>query len=391
VKRKTVIALAVAIPLVVLVVWVARNSYWAEVTLPMPPRGEALTNPFYAAQHLVEALGSRAVRDRQLVPVPHDSVIVLSAWNWSLSHPRRAALEQWVESGGRLVVDRTLLDTEEDFERWSGIIQTEQDAVPARTERKTDDPCVTLREEHRGTTSAAGSAGARYEVCHLDVEWSLTSERKATWALRDATNVHAIRVPVGRGSVTMINANPFRYRYLLDGDHARLLVAATELRKADDVHFLSEDDAPWLLTLAWQHGAPVVATAFVIVALVLWRGVIRFGPLAAPDQTARRSLAEQIRGTGRFALVHGGGESLHGACVRALDEAARRRVKAYTGLSADQRADALAQLTGFNRNALAAAVQPHSGTHGAGALRRSIAFLETARRHILKQDKHGTR
>jgi hypothetical protein len=198
----------------------------------------------------------------------------------------------------------------------------------------------------------------------------------------------------------MINANPFRYRYLLDGDHARLLVAATELRKADDVHFLSEDDAPWLLTLAWQHGAPAVATMFVIVALVLWRGVVRFGPLAPPDQTARRSLAEQIRGTGRFALVYGSGESLHAACVRALDEAARRRVKTYGSLSADERTDALAQLTGFNRNALAAAVQPYSGAHGSTALRRAIAFLETTRRHILRrdrrdgrdrQDKHGTR
>jgi hypothetical protein len=75
-------------------------------------------------------------------------------------------------------------------------------------------------------------------------------------------------------------------------------------------------------------------------------------------------------------------------------------VKTYGSLSADERTDALAQLTGFNRNALAAAVQPYSGAHGSTALRRTIAFLETTRRHILRrdrrdgrdrQDKHGTR
>jgi hypothetical protein len=393
VTRKGLIALAVAVPLVLLVVWVARNSYWAEVTLPMPPKGEALTNPFYAAQRLVEALGARSVRDRQMVPVPSDSVIVLSAWNWSLSRTRRHALEQWVESGGRLVVDRTVIDTEDDFERWSGIVQIENDAVPATTRRTRDDRCVTLREEHHETAAATGSAVASYDVCNADEDWSLASDRKVPWALRNSVGIQAIRVPIGRGSVTMINANPFRYRYLLDGDHARLLVAATQLRKADDVHFLSEDDAPWLLALAWQYGAPVVASLFVIVALVLWRSAVRFGPLAAPDQRARRSLAEQIRGSGRFALRHGSGESLHTACVRALEEAARRRVKTYSSLDAGDRAGALAQITGFNRNALAAAVQPYSRAPGVNELRRTIAFLETARRQILgldRQDKHGT-
>jgi hypothetical protein len=380
-KRKGLVGLSVGVAVVLLIVWVARNSYWAEVTMPLPPKGEALTNPFYAAQRFAEALGAHTVRDRQLGAPRSDAVIVLSAWNWSLSHTRRQALERWVESGGRLVVDRTVIDGEDDFERWSGIVEAERERGAGTSARRTADRCVPLREEHR---SAAASPGrSTYDVCSVDEAWSLTSERNATWSLRGASGIQAIRVPVGRGSVTMINANPFRYRYLLDGDHARLLVAATQLQRADEVHFLSEDNAPWLLTLAWQHGAPVITMLCVIVALALWRGVIRFGPLAAPDHAARRSLAEQIRGTGRFALLHGGGESLHAACVRALDEAVRRRLKTYSGLGIDDRAEALASITGFNKNALAAAIQPHSTSGGSSELRRTIAFLETARRHIL--------
>ena len=49
-----------------LVTWIASNTYWAEVTMPMPPKGEALTNPFYAAQRFAEALGARTSWDRQL-------------------------------------------------------------------------------------------------------------------------------------------------------------------------------------------------------------------------------------------------------------------------------------------------------------------------------------
>src|SRR3954471_20140754 len=104
-KRKGLIALFIGVALVLLIGWVATNTYWAEVAMPLPPTGEALTNPFYAAQRFAEALGGRTVRDRQIAAPAADSVIVLSAWNWSLSHPRRLALERWVESGGRLVVD----------------------------------------------------------------------------------------------------------------------------------------------------------------------------------------------------------------------------------------------------------------------------------------------
>src|SRR6185503_10625564 len=106
---------------------------------------------------------------------------------------------------------------------------------------------------------------------------------------------------------------------------------------------------------------------------LLWRGGVRFGPLAAPAPTARRSLAEQIRGTGRFALHHGGSEALHAASVRALDEAARRRVAGYAALPAKARTDA---------DALAAAVynprarRPHD-------VRNTIALLETARRRLI--------
>ena len=130
------------------------------------------------------------------------------------------------------------------------------------------------------------------------------------------------------------------------------------MRRGDDVHFISEDDHPSLLALLWQYGAPVVMLSLTLVALVLWRGGVRFGPLAAAPDAARRSLAEQIRGTGQFALRHGGGNSLHAASVRALDEAAQTPDSELRAVCPpSERAAALARLTGLDRDALAAAVQ----------------------------------
>jgi hypothetical protein len=198
-----------------------------------------------------------------------------------------------------------------------------------------------------------------------------------------------VRVPVGRGSVTAINASPFNHRSLLDGDHGRLFVASVGLRPGDEVHFLSEDDHPSLLALLWIHGSPVVVLALAAITLGLWRNSARFGPLVNEPPAARRSLAEQIRGTGQFALRSGDGESLHAASLRALTEAAARRVPGYARLSPSDQAAALARLTGFDRDAFTAAAY-HAGLRTPNELRNTIAFLETARREILSSPPAST-
>jgi hypothetical protein len=385
--RARTISVLVGISLVALIAWVASNTYWGDVRVPMPPTGEALTNPFYAVQRFADALGARTAWDRVLVTPPSTkSVIVLSAWHWNLISSRREALERWVESGGRLVVDRTLTGGEDEFEHWSGVrreYRVDRTAESAHADRE---GCGSFREEHNGIPSSG--AAARYTMCDLDGVSFLTSKQHAVWALRDASGIQAIRVAVGRGRVTVINTTPFRERSLFDGDHGWLFTAATEMRRSDKVHFMSEDAHPSLLALLWQHGAPVVMLTLALVALVLWRGGVRFGPLAAAPDAARRSLVEQIRGTGQFILRHGGDRSLHAASVRALDEAAARRVPTYASLSLDQRAAALARLTGIDGDALAGAVQhvavSRSRSH---ELRNAIALLETARRRTLIEDR----
>ena len=122
----------------------------------------------------------------------------------------------------------------------------------------------------------------------------------------------------------------------------------------------------------------------------MWRGSVRFGPLAAAPEAARRSLVEQIRGTGQFILRHGGRSSCHAASVRALDEAAGRRIPLYASLSPSERATALARLTGLDLDALTTAVQPIGRSH---ELRNTIALLEAARRRTLIEHtrfSHGT-
>jgi hypothetical protein len=385
-KRALTPLLVVAV-LVLLCVWVARNTYWTDVEIPTLPKGEALTNPFYASQRFVEVLGVHSTWDRVLAIPPASSVMVLSAWHWNLSSGRRAAIEHWVESGGRLVVDRGLMGGSEEFEQWSGIVRARRKKEDGAGGVQMPHPCDRFREELAGVPGGS----RQYWLCDFDSGSSLTTTRKVAWSLGNAEGVQAMRVDAGKGSVTVINGWPFRERGLFDGDHGWLLVTATRLRRGDDVHFLSEENHPSLLPLVWLYGRPIVVLGLVFLGLSLWRGSVRLGPLAPAPQAGRRSLAEQIRGTGQFALRHGGGEALHAACVRALDEAAERSISAYRHLTARKRAASLADLTGFDRNALSAAIH-HPALRQSDELRGTIEMLEAARRAVLAHTRsaHGT-
>jgi hypothetical protein len=377
-KRPSLVVLITVLALAALVAWVASNTSWEDTKVPMPLKGEARTNPFYVVQRFAEALGARTSAGHVLTLPGTDAVVVLSGWHWDLSSERRLSLEQWVESGGRLVVDDSFIGGEYEFELWSGIVRDyrydEQDDADVVGEE-----CRSLAEEHDGARSDLPGSGHR-QLCDFYYGSFLSTSKVPRWALRDASGMQAARVTVGRGSVTVINSTPFREQDLFEGDHGWVFVAATELRKGDHVVFLSEDDHPSLVALAWQHGAPVVVLTLALVALALWRAGVRFGPLLAEADVARRSLAEQIRGTGQFALRHGGTSALHAACVRALDEAARRRISGYAGLESEQRAGVLARLTGVDPQALGAAL--HGGQRSPD-LRTSMALLESVRRHLL--------
>ena len=370
-----IIRLIVLALVIVVVVWIARNTYWDTVKVPQPLKKEAATNPFYGAQRLVEKLGATSSWDRILRDVPPNAAIVVSSWHWDLGAGRRERMEKWVERrspGARAQARRR----GRGVRAWSGIARQlpsskeddEDDEDEEGDEEKTPSKPVVPRSNCRvlqdatpeGERTGTGPSRA-FELCGAEDGSHLVTSRRTAWALEDGSGNQLLRVNVGKGSVTVINAMPFNvpfeYRAFLEGDHASLLVAAVQLRKKDDVHFMSEEEHPSMLALMWLFGWPVVLLALTLIALALWRSGVRFGPLVAQPEQARRSLAEQIRGTGLFVVRFGGGKALHAAAVRALNEAAVRRIGAYWRLSANERIEAIAKLTGADAGSLGPAVK----------------------------------
>jgi hypothetical protein len=401
-RRPSALTVVFAAAVVLVVAWIASNTEWGEVELPAPLRGEAATNPFYAAEKLAETLGATSERRDSLGDTPNDAVLVLSTWGWDIDRARREQMERWVEDGGRLVVDAALISGSDAFEQWSGIArETEEpnpDADPFQAPEEFE-PCETFVAVHYGADGGFEESDA-YELCNFDrSSWlEAADESRAEdwlWSLEDAehTWVQGIRVEIGEGSVTLINGVPFVYRELFEGDHGELLAAAANLRAGDQVVFMTEADVPSLLELVWRHGAPVVVVLLLWIALALWRGSLRFGPLVAPSERARRSLAEQILGTGRFVLRVGGGAALAAAARRALHEAASRRIVGYERLGGAAQAEAVAALAGADARELAAALDAEQSARPL-ELRAKLALLEAARRELISRSqwsKHGKR
>ena len=389
--KKHWIAIVVTLIAIALLAWMASNMSFKEFTVPASLKGEAVHNPFYAAIKFTQALGANAVWERVFTVPADDSVIMLSSWNWSLSRTRRERIERWVEAGGRLVVDTSLIGDLTDFTRWSGIARLKKsgkskDEADEDSIVETPVPGLSDYLPENCSTLTEDRSQQQFKVCGINRAQSLTYQRAIQWALRDGEKLEAVRTKVGSGSVTVINASPFQRREFFSGDHPALFVSVTQLHRGDSVLLLTEEKHASLLTLVWRFGRPVVLLMFAAIALSLWRATARFGPPVARTETARRSLAEQIRGTGQFALRFGGGQSLHAAEVRALRDAAVRRVPAYDRLSSEERISALAKQARVAADELGPALF-FSGQRSTHELRHAIAVLETARRRILMQGR----
>jgi len=393
-RRPSALWILVVLFVLLVAFYVVANTEWGEVEVPTPLLGEAAANPFYAVQKLVETLGATSERRESLGDTSNRAIVVLSTWGWDIDQARRVELERWVESGGRLVVDAALISGSDSFETWSGIRhETEEPDEDADLFEAPEivEPCRSL--DATGAEIAADAPIERYEACNFDpASWFETTE-EPLWALSDDGFLVVARVAVGQGTVTTVNGVPFVYREIFEGDHAELFAAAAGLRAGDHVVFMTEADVASLPVLVWRYGAPVVAVLALWIALALWRGWTRFGPLVAPSERARRSLAEQILGTGRFALRVGGGAALAAAARRALHEAAARRIVGYENLAGVARAQAVASLAGVDARELETALDVAQDSRTL-ELRTKVALLESTRRQLVSRSqwsKHGKR
>jgi hypothetical protein len=416
------------------------NTEWATVQVPTPARGEARGNPYYATQQLLRQLGGTVVKNAHPdeLPPPHGRLIV-TAYDLDMFAGRQQRLKTWVEQGGHLVVSGWLLD-QDLLKDWLPLTVVKPKKNEADDDSDDDDDDDDEKPSPPASQASAASApkaaakpavkssaakpapprkektitiddvscykaaepptvGARYPgqrefvIC----DWSPGTVRyvpikgrgQPLWQLDNLEHggTEAIRMPVGQGSVTVLDSlGPLRNHQVLLGDDPLLAAAALQAERGAAFWFITETSREGLLAWLWRRGAVAIVLGLLALALVVWRNAARFGPLARSASINHRSMAEQVRGTGRFLLAHGGA-ALHTAQLRALHEAAAPRLKRYAELDPNARAAAIAAATGLNRAALLRAMQTWAGVpdheRQSVVLPSRLELLERARRRLL--------
>jgi hypothetical protein len=388
--RDRVTTLVIVAAAIAVGTWIAFHTYWTQVTVTTPLKGEAATNPYYSVERLVRALGMRAekISSLRMLPSGHD-VLLVTDLRGDLAHTPLESVERWVEAGGRLAVTSGVVWSMPALQRWSGIAPAHQDPVVPRKDSQRavirvvpaidvgQQTCAPLAVQVQGHPT-----GDTLELCVPPTAFGFVSKRVPSWAASSEQGLQLLRVEIGRGSVTVIGSDfQLNPRIFLRGDDARALIEGSQLKRGERLLIFSPNQGEPLLAMLWRLAAPAIVCFALAAVLLIWRHLPRFGPRVPESASARRSLAEQLRANARFAWRTQKLKSLRMAVLHALDRDAARRVPGYRSMSTRQRAGALASRAGIDAGRLNAAMT--GDAVGSPAVQRdAITLLEHARRAL---------
>ena len=430
-KSAALIRTLVGLLVLALLGWVIYHTRWEEIEVDDPARGAAATDQDYVLRKIVASAGATLEARESLEPLPPaGATLVLESRLWNIFPERDARLKAWVEAGGHLVMQGGLTHKAADLAwvplstvtpregrhaasasaRASDPFDPDTEDGDEQPRRETtaqrllkDKPATTSCwdvEEPASIATPAFERGRIFRGCAALVAIRTLNHVDPTWALQLAHTPSALRAPftpgsrmlamrvaVGRGDVTAMT--PFIASYnrgLLEGDNALIVAAILQAAPGRAVWIVRDEAREPLLGWMWHEARTPSLLALAAIALALWRLMLRFGPREAVPPQARRSMGEQVRGTGHF-IAGSDPRALHAATRQAFEAAARRRVEGWAELDDDARIEALAATLrpaqSIDRAALRAAMNIGGGATPTQIL-AATAVLEQARRALLR-------
>lgn len=434
-KSATLLRLIAGLACVALCFWIVTHTRWEDVEVDNDPHGAAATDEYYSLRQVLQAAGATLETRTSLEPMPPaDATLMLSSSLWAIFPERDARLKAWVENGGHLVVVGRFARGHDDL-RWvpltfvrppkprrahgvapsaddaasqaeDSIGDDEDDEVPTARKKPDDqkarqqrarlrkllDPdkpwthCTNL-DETDATTEPAFERGEPYRACATVGTVRTLNHVAPTWQLTDGADTLAMRVPLGRGNVTGVSPELMLDNHgLLHGDNALIAAAVLQAMPGRAVWIIGDEAREPLLGWLWHEARTPSLLALAAIALALWRLMVRFGPREAVPPQTRRSMGEQVRGTGRF-VAGIDATALHAATRIAFEDAARKRVENWAGLDDPSRiaalAEAVAHSHAIDQPALLVSLNIGGGATPAQVL-AATTVLEQARRALLR-------
>ena len=275
-------------------------------------QGAARTQPFLAAERLLDSLGADSRKLTSLNDLPRGGTLIVNADSTSNQATGQRALE-WAENeGGHLILFLSGSESwRDDWEISIGDLFSPPQNLDVHPVLKKYQLAVTKKDLESKSTATNVSVdidGESYEMApygNFTIHSTSTSTKRRPDVLagtRESSLLLSLPLQDG-GRLTVINnAIPFRNRYLKDADHAKILVALIGLgteRQQYSVSFMLNNHVSFYGMLWEKFWMPLIALAILIVAW-LWKNLPRFGPLLANPTNSDRQFADHLRMTGNF-------------------------------------------------------------------------------------------
>lgn len=235
-------------------------------------KGVARVDQWLASRRFLEAYGEDVLDLRNWrKPDYADSVWFVPAHTF-VNATFVSQAEEWIREGGHLIclVDHTMAGS--DWSKGRGVSAVEP-AVINFLERH----AIELESSGSSgvTTSEVAFAGDSYEV-----------ETESSWRVRTRRGELALMtsMEMGEGRLTvLVDARPFRNRWIGDKQHADLLKALVDSTHSGGYVAFVRGAPPSLWTLLWERAWAALIGVGVVIVVVLWKNLPRFGPLEAAE------------------------------------------------------------------------------------------------------------
>lgn len=365
------------------VAWMSRHSFQRKpVSVEVGLQGEALENPTLLLQKWLEAGGQRVTRQGGEIlarELPEGGLVILLHVSQPISSSEVDALLAWVRRGGHLLTDGTATPFNDERSL-------------AQLHKALDVNLKNLRAESldlQGETKQEGTDTFETEETPYRVRrssrWRLVPAHPEAWTFRmghDQVQVLLTR-PEGKGRITLTPDLSFLYRQgLTELDHADYL------QRLLSFHGTSGPAVVWsrpvelsLFAWLWAHARIPALALLVLVVAWVWKGWLRFGPRLPEPGAHRRSLLEHVCASALLLWRGGAGLHLLGRTRAALEHRALRLNPAYGALDLGGRAQWLAEVSGGDVDAIAAALDDRPG-RPAHHLAQDLVTLERLRQRL---------
>jgi hypothetical protein len=269
-------------------------------------------------------------------------MLFLPAGRQALTPQLRGAILEWVQQGGRLMIEPEPVHQPDPLLDELGVRRTAIDVEESEPAEDEDGPSPRDTIDVAFPDDLPVLKLRMYEHLSVDTEHAVRS-----FGGQYATTLLLLE----RGSGEVIVVNDFgvfdNYR-IGEHDHAEFLWRITQLPPGvREAAFFSNPQQLSLLDWLMLHAWPVLAAGAALLLMWLWRVAPRFGPLLPDPERQRRRLLDHLRASGRFLWSNGGRarllESAREACLRHV-------IRAHPDLLAApeaERAERIAQLLGM--------------------------------------------